>query len=92
MDRKYIVTLADAVEARATGQFDTWLSLYVTDGGTLIIASNPATTDSGRPHDLAAVLPGSLGGGRVVPLRISVAPEFIKGLEDELASREAVSA
>ncbi|MFW6598160.1 hypothetical protein ACQBAU_16110 [Propionibacteriaceae bacterium Y2011] len=85
----YHASLADAIEARATGPFDYSLCLYISDGGTLIIASTPEMTDSRRPRDLLAVLPIDLGAGRVIPLWPAVNPDLVNGLEQELAQRAA---
>lgn len=85
---EYYERLADAIEARATGAFDAFLTIYVTKGGTLIIASRGSVTDSGKPRDLAAILPADLGAGRVLPLWLAVNPELITGLEAALLRRE----
>lgn len=92
----YYSDLADAVESRTTGAFDWSTCLYVTDGGTLVIASSLQGNDDNRAHDLAAVLPaglGALNGRRVIPLRPTVNPDLIDFLEAELVRRaEAVKA
>lgn len=89
MNREYVILLADAIAARATGAFDTWTQIYITPGGTLVVAASGNSTDSGSPRDLLAVLPGDLGQGLVVPLNITVNPDLVEGLEHELAARQA---
>lgn len=60
---------------------DPHLIAYMTKGGTYIVASNGKQTDSRKPRDHAAILPGDLGKGRVIPLYIATHPDLIAELE-----------
>lgn len=64
-----------------TKSHDPHLIAYRSKGGTYIIGSNGAQGDSGKPRDLAAILPGNLGQGRVIQLYISAHPDLIRELE-----------
>ncbi len=79
--------LVDAIESRTPGQFDYWTLLYVTEGGTLIIASPPAITDSGQPRDLVAVFPTEFGGKHLQPLWPALDPNWLADLERALVVR-----
>jgi hypothetical protein len=84
---KYVEGLVDAIEARATGHYDIWNTLYVTEGGTLILASHPASNDDNRPHDLIAIHPERLDGSYTAILRPAIDPEFREALEAALVAR-----
>lgn len=76
--------IIEAAEHRITGPLDTWTTAYTTDGGTYVIASDPVGNDSGRPHDLMAVLPMPLEGSRVLVLRPTVNPDLVAALRQRL--------
>lgn len=73
-----------AIHARATGALDVWTIAYVTDGGTYVLAASGRGTDSGRPHDLIAILPVPIDGTRVVVLRVTANPEWVGALRAAL--------
>lgn len=76
--------VATAAANRQTGDIAPWTTAYLTDGGTYIIASAGHSTDSGRPRDLVAVLPGNLEGSRVLQLNITVNPDLLDVLRAKL--------
>lgn len=62
-----------------------WGFGYLTRGGTYIVATNGAQTDSRKPRDLVVVLPVALAGDRrVIPLTPLVHPTLVGTLEREL--------
>lgn len=66
------------------GKLTPWNYAYISKGGTYIIATAGTWTDSGRPRDAVAILPGALEGSRVLPLYIGVSPDLIEALRAEL--------
>lgn len=54
---------------------------YLTRGGTYVIASQGKTSDSGKPRDLIAVVPGERFQFEVVLLWPAVHPDFVHQVE-----------
>ncbi|WP_426734437.1 hypothetical protein [Glutamicibacter sp. 2E12] len=77
-----IDALVAKIKAGQTGNLDTLNQVYVTAGGTYVLASRGIWNDSGKPHDLVAIVPGLLGSGRVVPLDLSVNDDFVTALRE----------
>lgn len=77
--------IVTAARTGTTGTLDPFTYTYRARGGTYIIASQGTITDSGRPRDLIAILPGSLDlGTRVLPLYVAVDPDLVDALRSAL--------
>jgi len=76
--------IVQAAKNRTTGNVAPWTFAYITQGGTWILASEGAYSDSGQPRDLLAVLPHQIEDSRVQPLYIAANPEVIEAIRNEL--------
>lgn len=77
--------IVQAAMDRQTGNVALGAVATLTDGGTWILSSDGGQTDSGRPHDLVAVLPAPLfDGTRVLVLRVTVNPDLVRELSEQL--------
>lgn len=81
--------LGDHVRACTIGPLTLYgLEGYVTRGGTYMLATAAHWTDSGRPHDLLAVVPTTGEGGKiawsVVPLWPFADPATVTELQADL--------
>lgn len=92
MSHPQFTHIVDAAQSRTTGQIDPFTVAYITHGGTWVVASDGRGNDDGADHDLLAVIPASVEGTRVLPLRVTVNPDLVNFLREALDGPGARSA